>query len=298
MNTATLGGKACQRPFDDHVELFLQHLRAASYAERTLRKKRWALRSLSRWAEGKGLAIADLHDRHAAAFLSRSSGRAKDFVAVQRRAIRQFLRFLRAGTGDASPPTSRSTSGWRGLLRDYEDYLRNKRGLAENSLHVYIPLIRSFLACQAARTGRVSRRSLNTLAIRDFVLSHIQNRSGEYIRLLCTALRSFLRFLFMSGRMARDLSTSVPTVCKYRQGVPPSFLRPEEVERILAKTNTRAMSARLLASCPSVLADVPCVPSSEGDHAPACCVPTNHGMRHQLAADCHESMSPETIATE
>jgi site-specific recombinase XerD len=120
--------------------------------------------------------------------------------------------------------------------------LRNKRGLAENSLHVYVPLIRIFLASQAGRTGRVSR--FNTLAIRDFVLSQIQNRSGEYIRLLGTALRSFLRFLFMSGRMSRDLSTSVPTVRRYRQAAPPAFLRPEEVERILAKTDRSTSTGR------------------------------------------------------
>ncbi len=54
----------------------------------------------------------------------------------------------------------------------------------------------------------------------------------------------------------------------------------------------------LLLAGPSVLADVPCVPSSDGDHSPACCIPTNHGMRHQLAVNCHESMSAETIATE
>ncbi len=45
MNTAILEGGTCQKPFDDHVELFLHHLRAAGYAERTLRKKRWAPRS-------------------------------------------------------------------------------------------------------------------------------------------------------------------------------------------------------------------------------------------------------------
>src|ERR1700751_159641 len=118
MNRTTLAGKACQRSFDDHIEGFLQHLRVAGYAERTLRKKRWALRSLARWAEGEGIAIADFHDRRGAAFLARSAGRAKGFVAVQRRAIRQFLRFLRSGTGEASPPASTSTSGWRALLRD------------------------------------------------------------------------------------------------------------------------------------------------------------------------------------
>lgn len=125
----------------------------------------------------------------------------------------------------------------RGLIRDYEDYLRNDRGLAENSIHVYIPFIHSFLASQPGQTCRSSQQPLDSLAIRDFVLSHIQHRSGEYVRLLGTALRSFLRFLFLSGWIARDLSPSVPTVRKYRQAVPPTFLSPEEVERVLAKTD-------------------------------------------------------------
>jgi integrase/recombinase XerD len=244
MSITTLENGACQKRFDEYVELFLRHLRAAGYAERTLRKKRWALRSLVRWAQRKGIVVADFHDRHAAAFLARSSGRAKDFVAVQRRAVRQFLRFFRSGTGDACPLASRNTSVRGGLLRDYEDYLRNKRGLAENSVHVYIPFIRSFLTSQKGRTDCVSQRWLNTLAIRDFVLGHIQNRSGEYVRLLGTALRSFLRFLFLSGRIARDLSASVPTVRKYRQAVPPAFLSPEAVERVLAKTDRSTSTGR------------------------------------------------------
>jgi site-specific recombinase XerD len=244
MNITTLEGGAFQKSFDDHVELFLCRLRAAGYAERTLRNKRWALRRLAQWAQRRGIAVADFHDRHAAAFLARSSGRAKDFVAVQRRTIRQFLRFFRSGTGNACPPSSRNTSVEGGLLRDYEDYLRNKRGLAENSLHVYIPFIRSFLTSQRGRTDCVSQRWLKTLAIRDFVLDHIQGRSGEYVRLLGTALRSFLRFLFLSGRIARDLSPSVPTVRKYRQAVPPALLSPEEVECVLEKTDRSTSTGR------------------------------------------------------
>jgi site-specific recombinase XerD len=244
MNTTTLEGGARQSQFDDHVELFLQHLRDAGYAERTLRKKRWALRSLARWAERRCFAAADFDDRHAAAFLARSSGRAKDFIAVQRRAIRQFLRFLRLGTGDSYPPATRITSVRQGLLRDYGDYLRSNRGLAENSIHVYVPFIRSFLASQKGRPDRVSQRWFTTLAIRDFVLRHIQHRSAEYVRLLGTALRSFLRFLFLSGRIARDLSPAVPTVRKYRQAVPPAFLFSEEVERVLVKTDRSTSTGR------------------------------------------------------
>jgi integrase/recombinase XerD len=244
MNASTLEGGRQHQPFDDHVELFLQHLQTVGYAERTLRKKRWALRSLARWAQRKGIAVANFHDRHAATFLALSSRRTKDFVAIQRRAIRQFLRFLRSGTGNAYPSAPGSTAVGCGLLLDYEHYLRSNRGLAENSIRVYVPFIRSFLASRSDRRGGVSQRQLNTLAIRDFVLDHIQNRSAEYVRLLGTALRSFLCFLFLSGRTSRDLSPSVPTVRKYRQAVPPAFLSPEEVERALTKTDRSTSTGR------------------------------------------------------
>jgi site-specific recombinase XerD len=48
----------------------------------------------------------------------------------------------------------------------------------------------------------------------------------------------------MSGRTSRDLSASVPTICKYRHIVPPTFLRSEEVERILAKTDRSTSTGR------------------------------------------------------
>jgi integrase/recombinase XerD len=109
------------------------------------------------------------------------------------------------------------------------------RGLAENSLRVYLPLIRTFLASKLAGSG--FPQSMKALTIRDFVIVQTRNRSAEYVRLLATALRSFCRFLFLSGHMRVDLSPSWPRVCKYRQSTPPAFLAPEEVARALAATD-------------------------------------------------------------
>src|SRR3989442_1394342 len=39
--------------FDGHIEPFLKHLRAAGYAERTLRKKRTVARAFARWMKRK-----------------------------------------------------------------------------------------------------------------------------------------------------------------------------------------------------------------------------------------------------
>ena len=73
-------------------------------------------------------------------------------------------------------------------------------GLTENSVHVYVPFIRDFLAAQTAQTGCVSPKSFDALIIRSFILEHTLDRSSEYARLLCTALRSFFRFLLLCGQ--------------------------------------------------------------------------------------------------
>jgi hypothetical protein len=101
-----------------------------------------------------------------------------------------------------------------------------------------VPFIRDFLAAQTTQTGGVSPQSFGALIIRNFILEHTLDRSSEYARLLCTALRSFLRFLLLCGQTSRDLSNAVPMFRRYRQSVPPAFLSPSEVEHVLAVTGS------------------------------------------------------------
>jgi len=229
MSTTCSGG--AQPLLDDQIELFLQHLRDAGYAERTLRKKRTIARAFARWAKRKGIATIDLNDGHADAFARRLPRGGEPRLKFELAAVRLFLGYLRATAGLQFPAPQAPTST-ACLLQQYENHLRNDRGLAENSLRVYLPLIRTFLASKLAGNG--FPRSLKALTIRDFVVAQTRNRSPEYVRLLATALRSFCRFLFLFGHMAVDLAPSVPRVCKFRQSTPPAFLAPEEVTRAMA----------------------------------------------------------------
>jgi integrase/recombinase XerD len=229
MSTTCSGG--AQPLLDDQIESFLQHLRDAGYAERTLRKKRTIASAFARWAKRKGIATIALNDGHADAFVRRLPRGGAPRLKFELAAVRLFLGYLRANAGLQFPvpqaPTSTAT-----LLQQYENHLRNGRGLAENSLRVYLPLVRTFLASKLAGNG--FPRSLKALTIRDFVVAQTRNRSPEYVRLLATALRSFCRFLFLFGHLAVDLAPSVPRVCKFRQSTPPAFLAPEEVARAMA----------------------------------------------------------------
>jgi site-specific recombinase XerD len=123
------------------------------------------------------------------------------------------------------------------LLHDYVDYLRGERGLAENSIHVYAPYIRDFLNERSARCGCVTPEQFDAPTVHAFVIEHIQGRSSEYARLLGSALRSFLRFLYARERTPTDLSFAVPAVRRWRQATVPAFLSPEQVERVLSTTD-------------------------------------------------------------
>ena len=229
---STTGSGRAQPLLDDQIEPFIQHLRDAGYAERTLRKKRTVARAFARWVKRRGIGTIDLNDGHVCAFVRRLHRGEMSRPKFELGGVRLFLGYLRETSDRQYPVPQAAISSTTGLLQQYENHLRKDRGLAENSLRVYLPLIQTFLASKFAGTG--FPQSLKPLTIRDFITMQTRNRSAEYVRLLATALRSFCRFLFLFGHLPVDLSPSVPRVCKFRQSTPPAFLTPEEVTRALA----------------------------------------------------------------
>jgi site-specific recombinase XerD len=107
-----------------------------------------------------------------------------------------------------------------------------------------VPFVQDFLAEQAVRINANATDALNSTAIREFLLVRARSRSSEYSRLLAVALRSLCRFLFIHGDTASDLSVCVPTVRQWRQSEVPSFLTPEEVERVIATADLSTSRGR------------------------------------------------------
>ncbi len=243
MTTSTLEEGIPDHGLDKQIEPFLKHLCAAGYAERTLRKKRTVVRAFARWTSRKQIVLNDLNDGHIAAFVARSPRSRKAHVKFELAAMRLFFGYLRGRVG-LQWPSRADVSAADTFLQNYKDYLRKDRGLTENSVLVYVPFVRDFLATETTQAGCVSPESFDALIIQSFILEHTLGRSSEYTRLLCTALRSFFRFLVLCGQTLRDLSKAVPTVRKYRQAVPPAFLSPDEVERVLTAVDRSTLSGR------------------------------------------------------
>jgi integrase/recombinase XerD len=244
MATATAEDPKPQHLLENEIEPFLRRLQAARYADETVQRKRVIARDFAQWALQHLIVADNLTSESATQFVGRLPERAKTRVALERATVRLFLKHLYAH-GLVQCPTPKDTdSGRAGYLRRYEAYLRKDRGLAENSVHVYVPFVRDFLNIQSFQAGRLCPCAFDTLNTRSFLVAQTKDRSDEYTRLLATSLRSFFRFLFFTGETARDVSSSVPMVRKYRRSKPPLFLSPEQTERILAATDRSTSTGR------------------------------------------------------
>ncbi|RQR22882.1 site-specific integrase [Burkholderia sp. Bp9142] len=216
-----------------HIDAFLDRLRAAHYSEVTLRKKRRVLCAFSRWMKNRNIDLVDLNESAATRFMKRLSDAPRDRVQCERAALQSFLAYLRGEAIVRSPPLGDQSAITHTYDR-YLDYLRQDRGLANNSVLVYGPFIRDFLHSQDAGDGRILPNAFDAITIRDHLVARSKGRSAEYTRLMAVSLRSFCHFLFLHGSTPRDLYESVPSVRKWQQSAVPTFLTPEQEEALIA----------------------------------------------------------------
>jgi site-specific recombinase XerD len=218
---------------DVHLTEFVATLAAAGYVETTQQQKRGLIVPFIRWTRESRTAVADLDEARVVAFLSRPSRRRWHHGDPERAALHQFLEHLRIA-GVSLPPRSSEPSSAEVLLRKYLDHLRGSCGLCPRSIEVYTPLIRAFVSAQRLPDHLAT---LDASAVRGHLLDYSGCHSSTSAKLLTAALRSFLRFLFLNGAMAVDLSTAVPPIRRWRLAALPPFLAPEDVELVIAATD-------------------------------------------------------------
>lgn len=226
-----------------HIDVYLEGMRQAGYCDVTLGKKRRVLHAFSRWVQSKLVVLEHLDESHIDAFVNSSLGTPASCIQFKLSVLRRYLAYLRAKML-VRVPLPNAESEVQGINRQYVEYLRQDRGLAENSVHVYAPFIRDFLDSQKVEDGRILPRAFEAATLRDHLLTRGKGRSGGYVRLLAIALRSFCRFLFLHGHAVRDHSHFVPTVKTWRQSSVPAFLSPEQEQCILKATDQATPTGR------------------------------------------------------
>lgn len=131
------------------------------------------------------------------------------------------------------------------LLADYDEHLRDVRGISEGVRLAQADVVRQLLAFHRRRHGD---SQLGTLTGKD-VLDLFQDASDRY-RCVATRqkfaghLRQVLRFLHLRGLIQQDLASTVPLFVNYRLSNVPDHLPWEDVRRLVTSIDTTIAPGR------------------------------------------------------
>lgn len=216
-----------------HLDSVARSLVGLGYASSTVRTYLSCLADFGRWVERSGVAVGDLDDRIVDLFIDERRRQGQPFTS-HRPAVGRLVEQLR-DQGILRAPTPERTSEplpAARLVSQYEEYLRVERGLAPATLVGYRPYVRRFVD---ERFGEEPLR-LREFGPRDasnFIVRYAHSMSPGRAKLMVTAIRSFLRFLFQRGQIDIDLAEAVPTVADWRLSTIPKYLSVEEIEGLL-----------------------------------------------------------------
>jgi len=228
-------------PLGKHVDGFVEALCSAGYEPSSIEAKVLIMAQLGRWLARRGLGDRDLDEDRVAEFLRLRRRRYRSHGV--RATLLQLLRYLRT-TGALPLAVAAVKRGPVALIEQhYATYLREERGLAHTTLINYVALVDRFLLDRFGK-GPVQLGQLAARDVTRFVLRRAHTMSPGRVKLLVTALRSFLRFLFVRGQTAMDLTPSVPTVADWRLAKLPKFIPAEDVQRLLRACDRHSATGR------------------------------------------------------
>jgi site-specific recombinase XerD len=228
--------------FGAHLDEFCSSLVDDGYAASTIRHKLWVLSDLARWLTNQHLAIVDLDEQRVDEFLEVRRRRGRSCRGFRSTAL-QLIEQLRFAGVVPVPESVHDDSPSAVLLRRYEGHLRQERALSESTISAYLPFARDLIA-ERLNGGATRCDSLCAADIREFLLARARRMAPRHAQFMGTALRSFLRFLFLCGETGLDLALAVPTVRRWQLSSVPRHLPGADVERLLQACDCSSATGR------------------------------------------------------
>lgn len=217
--------------FGPHLESFISTLCQLGYANVTVQAQVRALHVLDQWLRRRGVVLVDLNESIVNLFLEeqRGNGCLKHGDAQTTHHILDHLR-IKSVIRAAEPALDESPLAILG--RQFENYLEKERGLSPVTINHYWQFARRFIV-ERFGDAPIRIRALIPDDISRFLLRNARASNPDKSKTMVAALRSFFRFLFLTGQTEADLAGAVPTVPQRRLAELPKYLSPEEVERVI-----------------------------------------------------------------
>jgi site-specific recombinase XerD len=126
------------------------------------------------------------------------------------------------------------------LLEAYREHLLQNAGLQPSTCKDWTFLIGQFLNAQfKPKATQFDWTTVTPLKIWGFFRTQAQSYVPTRLQALATALRSFFRFLYLSGRHPQDLSEAIPRIADPGREELPRYLSEGELNQVLQSVDQR-----------------------------------------------------------
>jgi len=214
-------------PLTRYVEGFAAALTAHGYTDLSLANQLRLMADLSRWLQAAKTPVTAIDHDVVARFLAKRRRTHTQFITE--RALAPLLRYLQTVGVRAVVAPDRRPDGE--LLREYERYLVEERAV--------LPARRDL--CLAVATEFLDGKRVSTLKAKDVTRFVDARAARPGLSGVLSALRSVLRFLFVTSKTTLHLIYAVPAVPRWRLASLPKFLEPSELEAVLATCDRRTV---------------------------------------------------------
>jgi site-specific recombinase XerD len=223
--------KLHEGPLGKYIDLYAAELSRKGYRREPGRRCIKVVSFLSLWLQRKGVGADALDECLLDQYLQ---DRLKQYAYCNRHdraAVEQLLALLRAH-GVCSPRLPAAPDDSAQIIEEFRRHLCGARGLSPASVIRRIPTIRRFLV-EHFPTGRIDWTTLSATAVIGFIKRHANDFSPSAAHSMCSALRSFLRYIRYRGEIKQDLASAVPSIKKWKLSELPRFLLPQQVQMVL-----------------------------------------------------------------
>ena len=226
----------------EHLNNYTNLVQGQGYAIASIQSQVYLIKRLLAWLRSHGQIPLDEVgiQRFLQSLRNAHPTRAGTSEALQR--FLQMLREQHVVPPKKEPPLSEQQR----LIKDYERYLLEERGLAPATVTYNVRFADQFVSALHAKfeKPRLNFSQLRAEDVTDFVRRQSHKLSPGRVQLLCTGLRSFLRFLLHQGKIRTDLAVCVPAVARWSFSTLPKFLPANTVETVLARNQRRSPIGR------------------------------------------------------
>lgn len=232
-------------PLAGHAGGYRVELQRLGYSKWAASEHMYLMADVSRWLAARDFTAEGFTAERVDRFLAdrRAAGHHR---RLSRRGLIPLRGYLVAN-GVLSENDLALPEGQTGLVvMEFADYLLNERGFAPRTIAGYQRHVRRFLVAIATESREPDSGigTLDAAQVHAFLLKDTARLSAGSAGNVTTALRAFLRFLYVRGLTSAALSGCVPRGAGWRDSGPAADLEPGDVVRLLTSCDRRTSTGR------------------------------------------------------